>query len=82
VYVIWECRWTDCADECADTGDGFGNNGTGGARVSLDTEGLVLGDDGSYWISDEYGLFVGTFHVKRLTTTQRPTFTNSTRRAK
>jgi hypothetical protein len=38
-----------------DTGDGFGNNGTGGARVALDTEGLVLGDDNTYWISDEYG---------------------------
>jgi hypothetical protein len=38
-----------------DIGDGFGNNGTGGARVALDTEGLVLGDDDTYWISDEYG---------------------------
>lgn len=40
-----------------DTGDGFGNNGTGGARVALDTEGLVLGEDNTYWISDEYGKF-------------------------
>jgi hypothetical protein len=40
-----------------DVGDGFGNNGTGGARVALDTEGLVLGDDDTYWISDEYGGF-------------------------
>lgn len=40
---------------CIDTGDGFGNNGTGGARVPLDTEGLVLGDDDTLWISDEYG---------------------------
>jgi hypothetical protein len=45
-----------------DTGDGFGNNGTGGARVPLDTEGLVLGDDGSYWISDEYAVYVYQFN--------------------
>ena len=41
-------------------GDGFGQNGTGGARVPLDTEGLVLGDDGTYWISDEYGKITTT----------------------
>ncbi|KAF3036161.1 hypothetical protein E8E12_003246 [Didymella heteroderae] len=46
------------------TGDGFGNNGTGGARVPLDTEGLVLGDDGSYWISDEYAAYVYQFDKK------------------
>jgi hypothetical protein len=39
-----------------DSGDGFGGNyGSGGARVALDTEGLVLGDDDTFWISDEYG---------------------------
>ncbi|KAF2633566.1 hypothetical protein BU25DRAFT_321872, partial [Macroventuria anomochaeta] len=43
------------------TGDGFGNNGTGGSRVPLDTEGLVLGDDGTYWISDEYAAYVYQF---------------------
>ncbi|KAH8707108.1 esterase-like activity of phytase-domain-containing protein [Phaeosphaeriaceae sp. PMI808] len=30
------------------TGDGFGQEGPGGARVPLDTEGLVLGDDTAY----------------------------------
>lgn len=39
-----------------DTGDGFGGAGPGGKRISIDTEGLVLGDDGSFWISDEYGM--------------------------
>jgi|TARA_R110002003_G_scaffold113_1_gene9815 hypothetical protein len=42
----------------ADTGNGFGQDGTGGARVALDTEGLVLGDDDTYWISDEYGWYM------------------------
>ncbi|RMZ76912.1 hypothetical protein DV738_g4706, partial [Chaetothyriales sp. CBS 135597] len=37
------------------TGDGFGGDGSGGRRVSGDTEGLVLNSDGSFWISDEYG---------------------------
>ncbi|KAH3968204.1 hypothetical protein HBH64_072400 [Parastagonospora nodorum] len=46
------------------TGDGFGNNGTGGARVALDTEGLVLGDDNTYWISDEYAAYVYQFDKK------------------
>ena len=40
-----------------DTGDGFGGAGQGGKRISLDTEGLVLGKDGSFWISDEYGMY-------------------------
>ncbi|KAF2663398.1 hypothetical protein BT63DRAFT_126209 [Microthyrium microscopicum] len=44
------------------TGDGFGNNGTGGTRVPLDAEGLVLNDDGSFWISDEYGPYVYKFN--------------------
>ncbi|MCJ1309977.1 hypothetical protein MMC25_003638 [Agyrium rufum] len=43
------------------TGDGFGGAGTGGHRISLDTEGLVLNLDGSFWISDEYGPFVYRF---------------------
>jgi hypothetical protein len=47
----------------ADTGDGFGGNyGNGGARVALDTEGLVLGDDDTFWISDEYGERHGVHH--------------------
>ena len=34
-------------------GDGFGGNGTGGQRVTIDGEGLILGHDGSFWVSDE-----------------------------
>ncbi|KAL5115065.1 hypothetical protein ACEQ8H_007040 [Pleosporales sp. CAS-2024a] len=44
------------------TGDGFGNSGPGGARVALDTEGLVLGHDNTYWISDEYGPYIYQFN--------------------
>lgn len=36
------------------TGDGFGNNGTGGKRIPVDAEGLVLDGCGGFWISDEY----------------------------
>jgi len=43
------------------TGDGFGNNGTGGHRVSIDSEGLVLNPDGSFYVSDEYGPYVYHF---------------------
>ena len=44
------------------TGDGFGGNGTGGHRVSGDTEGLVLTADG-FWVSDEYGPYI--YHFDR-----------------
>jgi hypothetical protein len=69
------------------TGDGFGNSGSGGARVPLDTEGLVLGDDDTYWISDEYGkptpYLTPPQHTHTHThTPQLHTSTNSTRRAK
>lgn len=43
------------------TGDGFGGNGTGGHRVVVDSEGLFLGHDGSFWVSDEYGPYVYRF---------------------
>ncbi|TKX24454.1 hypothetical protein C1H76_3061 [Elsinoe australis] len=43
-------------------GDGFGGSGPGGERVSLDTEGLVIDNDGFFWISDEYGPFVYRFN--------------------
>lgn len=36
-------------------GNGYGGSGPGGFRVSLDSEGIFLGSDGSFWISDEYG---------------------------
>lgn len=43
------------------TGDGFGNDGPGGKRISIDSEGLVIGDDGSFWVSDEYGPYIYQF---------------------
>ncbi|KAF2115909.1 esterase-like activity of phytase-domain-containing protein [Lophiotrema nucula] len=43
------------------TGDGFGNAGPGGKRISIDAEGLVLGDDGTFWVSDEYGPYIYQF---------------------
>ncbi|AEO63937.1 72ece6fc-f9c8-43bb-a31c-40c5373ba6a6 [Thermothielavioides terrestris] len=45
-------------------GDGFGGPGPGGKRISLDAEGLVVLDDGSFFISDEYGPFVYKFDNK------------------
>ncbi|EMC94618.1 hypothetical protein BAUCODRAFT_74155 [Baudoinia panamericana UAMH 10762] len=43
------------------TGDGFGGAGSGGTRVVMDTEGLFLGIDGSFWVSDEYGPYIYHF---------------------
>lgn len=56
------------------TGNGFGQPGSGGKRLSLDTEGLVLARDGSYWISDEYGPYIYHFgrSGKLLTAIQPP----------
>lgn len=45
------------------TGDGFGGSGPGGKRISIDSEGLVLNDDGSFWVSDEYGPYVYRFNA-------------------
>lgn len=42
-------------------GDGFGGAGPGGRRVSLDSEGLILASDGSFWVSDEYGPYIYHF---------------------
>ena len=45
------------ADVIASThfsGDGFGGPGVGGFRPSIDTESLILNEDGSLWIGDEY----------------------------
>lgn len=36
-------------------GDGYGGDGEGGQRVSFDAEGLVLAEDGGFYVSDEYG---------------------------
>ena len=46
-------------------GDGYGGAGPGGKRSTIDSEGLVLNPDGSFWVSDEYGrIFIGSFaHV-------------------
>ncbi|KAF2219439.1 3-phytase [Elsinoe ampelina] len=45
-------------------GDGFGGPGPGGERVSIDSEGLVIDNDGYFWVSDEYGPFVYRFNKK------------------
>ncbi|KAL2194386.1 esterase-like activity of phytase-domain-containing protein [Corynascus similis CBS 632.67] len=45
-------------------GDGFGGVGPGDKRISIDAEGLVVEDDGSFWISDEYGPFLYKFNTK------------------
>lgn len=46
------------------SGDGFGGSGPGDKRISLDAEGLVVLDDGSFFISDEYGPFIYKFDNK------------------
>ncbi|KAK8159045.1 esterase-like activity of phytase-domain-containing protein [Phyllosticta citrichinensis] len=43
------------------TGDGFGRSGSGGRRVPVDAEGLVLAADGGFWVSDEYGPYIYKF---------------------
>ena len=43
-------------------GDGFGGAGPGDKRIALDAEGFVLEDDGSFWVSDEYGPFLYRFN--------------------
>lgn len=42
-------------------GDGFGGDGPGGTRPSLDSEGLVLMPDGTMYVSDEYGDYIYHF---------------------
>ncbi|KAL4779810.1 esterase-like activity of phytase-domain-containing protein [Aspergillus varians] len=43
-------------------GNGFGGSGPGGRRVSLDSEGLVIDNEGYFWVSDEYGPYVYRFN--------------------
>ena len=42
-------------------GDGFGGAGPGGKAIPIDSEGLVLNKDGSFWVSDEYGPYIYKF---------------------
>ena len=42
-------------------GDGFGGAGPGGRRIPVDSEGLVLNSDGSFFVSDEYGPYIYKF---------------------
>ncbi|APA16051.1 hypothetical protein sscle_16g108210 [Sclerotinia sclerotiorum 1980 UF-70] len=44
------------------TGDGFGNDGTGGRRIPVDSEGLALDGSGGFWVSDEYGPYIYHFN--------------------
>ncbi len=54
-------------------GDGFGGSGPGGKRISLDSEGLVVNSDGSFWVSDEYGPYVYKFDATgKMVTAIRP----------
>jgi hypothetical protein len=43
-------------------GDGFGNPGPEHKRIPIDSEGIFLNTDGSFWISDEYGPYVYRFN--------------------
>lgn len=45
-------------------GDGYGGPGPGGKRISIDGEGLVLNEDGTFWVSDEYGPYIYKFSNK------------------
>lgn len=42
-------------------GNGFNGSGPGGYRVVIDSEGLFLGNDGTFWVSDEYGPYIYHF---------------------
>ncbi|KAI1419116.1 esterase-like activity of phytase-domain-containing protein [Xylaria sp. FL1777] len=42
-------------------GDGFGGDGPGGRRIPIDPEGLYVNDDGTFWVSDEYGPYIYLF---------------------
>lgn len=48
------------------TGNGFGGSGPGGFHLSLDSEGLALGVDGTFWISDEYGPYIYQYSAEGL----------------
>lgn len=44
-------------------GDGFGGAGPGGKSVTVDSEGLYVNDDGSFWVSDEFGPYICKRHA-------------------
>ncbi|KAH9891426.1 esterase-like activity of phytase-domain-containing protein [Xylariomycetidae sp. FL2044] len=46
------------------TGDGFGGEGVGGKRIPVDAEGLFVNEDGTFWISDEYGPYIYLFSAE------------------
>lgn len=46
------------------TGNGFNGTGSGGHRITVDSEGLFLGADGTFWVSDEYGPYIYQFGPK------------------
>ncbi|KXT06667.1 hypothetical protein AC578_8592 [Pseudocercospora eumusae] len=55
------------------TGDGFGGAGAGGNRAVIDSEGLVLGPGGTYFVSDEYGDYIYQFlHTGQMIRAIRP----------
>ncbi|RYC54424.1 hypothetical protein CHU98_g11785 [Xylaria longipes] len=54
-------------------GDGFGGDGPGGKRIPIDPEGLYVNDDGTFWVSDEYGPYIYLFSPKgKMLTAIRP----------
>ncbi|KAI1125478.1 esterase-like activity of phytase-domain-containing protein [Nemania abortiva] len=42
-------------------GDGFGGEGPGGTGIPIDSEGLYVNEDGTFWVSDEYGPYIYLF---------------------
>ncbi|KAI0103071.1 esterase-like activity of phytase-domain-containing protein [Nemania sp. FL0031] len=42
-------------------GDGFGGEGPGGIGIPIDSEGLYVNKDGTFWVSDEYGPYIYLF---------------------
>lgn len=58
------------------TGDGFGGAGYGNVtskHISIDSEGLVINSDGTFWVSDEYGPYIYLFDESgKMTTAIRP----------
>ncbi|TGJ82775.1 hypothetical protein E0Z10_g5988 [Xylaria hypoxylon] len=54
-------------------GDGFGGDGPGGKRIPIDPEGLYVNDDGTFWVSDEYGPYIYLFNPEgKMLTAIRP----------